>query len=72
MTMNQSALDSSDLGEYFRYPQRDEKVFRKFLETSEVKNFPQKWQNPEISKPHFELEKMDFCPFHVFAPSACV
>ena len=31
MTMNQSALDASDLGEYFRYPQRDEKVHRKFF-----------------------------------------
>ena len=28
MTMIQSALDSSDLGEYFRYPQRHEKVYR--------------------------------------------
>ena len=31
MTMIQSALDSSDLGEYFRYPQRHEKVYRKFF-----------------------------------------
>ena len=29
MTMIQSALDSSDLGEYFIYPQRHEKVYRK-------------------------------------------
>ena len=31
MTMIQNALDSSDLGEYFRYPQRHEKVYRKFF-----------------------------------------
>ena len=29
MTMIQSALDLSDLEEYFRYPQRHEKVYRK-------------------------------------------
>ena len=31
MTMIQSALDSSDLGEYFTYPQRHEKVYRRFF-----------------------------------------
>ena len=31
ITMIQSALDLSDLGEYFRYPQRHEKVYRKFF-----------------------------------------
>ena len=43
------------------------KCLKNFLETFEVKNFAKKWQNPEISKPHFGLEKMDFNTF----PSFC-
>ena len=31
MTMIQSALDRYDPGEYFTYPQRDEKVCQKFF-----------------------------------------
>ena len=36
------------------------KCVKKFLEPFEFKNFAKKWQNPEISKPHFGIEKMDF------------
>ena len=45
-----------------------ESVSKNFLESFEVKNFAKKWQNPEISKLHFGLEKkMDFPTF----PSFC-
>ena len=44
-----------------------------FLETSEVKNFAKKWQNPEILKPHFEVDKMDLLHFPYFcALSLCL
>ena len=43
------------------------KCVKNFLEPFEVKNFAKKWQNPEISRPHFGLEKMDFPTF----PSFC-
>ena len=31
MTVNQSALDTSDIGEHFTYSQRDEKMRQKFF-----------------------------------------
>ena len=31
MTVNQSALDTCDIGEHFTYPQRDEKMRQKFF-----------------------------------------
>ena len=43
------------------------KCIKNYLEPFEVKNFAKKWQNPEISKPHFGLEKTDFPTF----PSFC-
>tara|TARA_B100000519_G_C13953717_1_gene301930 strand:+ start:191 stop:403 length:213 start_codon:yes stop_codon:yes gene_type:complete len=43
------------------------KFVKNFLGPFEVKNFAKNWQNPEISKPHFGLEKTDFPTF----PSFC-
>ena len=43
------------------------KCVENFLGPFEVKNFAKNWQNPEISKPHFGLEKTDFPTF----PSFC-
>ena len=37
IVMNQSALDSPDLGEHFRYPQHDQKVYKFFFETLKIK-----------------------------------
>ena len=48
------------------------KCVKNFLEPFEVKNFAKKWQNPEISEPHFGIEKWIFTLSHHFAPSACV
>ena len=49
MTVNQSALDTSDIGEHFTYSQRDEKMRQKFLGPFE-KNFTLKFsQNQQIS-----------------------
>ena len=72
MTMIQSALYSSDLGEHFRYPQRHEKVYRKFFRDVWSQKLRQKVAKSRNFEASFWTWKMFFCVFHVFAPSACV
>ena len=49
MTVNQSALNTSDIGEHFTYLQHDEKMRKKVFRAVE-KNFTLKFsQNQEIS-----------------------
>ena len=40
MAMNQSALDSPYLGEYSRYPQHNQKVYKKIFKMFEIINLP--------------------------------
>ena len=48
--MNQSALDSPDLGEHVRYPEHDQKVCENFFETLEVKTSPKNAPKTEKSQ----------------------